>query len=153
MANSKGFSARRFLLSLSGRGPFTALTGMKASPVHVEDGSVVLYLASEDGLAEAVVGLMLREERLDFDFQGAFRFRDDGSPAAIEKLIDHARLLECCIPNGEFELWRADSETLLGRRDPIIPMNIDGGRSLEGLRKRREALAVELERRRASGTP
>ncbi|MEO8358728.1 MAG: methylamine utilization protein MauJ [Vicinamibacteria bacterium] len=128
--------------------PFEGLDRMSVTPIGVKVGVVTLCLTSEDQLAAAVLGLDFRSEHLMFDFMQGLNVRDNGSVAAVEKQIDRIRVLECCVRNGQLEMWASATGTLLGRSDPIIPVNIDSGKTLDALRANAINLAAELDRRR-----
>ena len=42
--------------------------------------------------------------------------------------------------NGELEIWDADSNVIMGRVDPLIPINADSRRTIQNLAPERERL-------------
>jgi hypothetical protein len=131
---------------------FSAFELLTTADVRVNKGRIVLRLRSVDGLAEAILGLDFRSELLEFDFQHGIRVGEDGSVAAVEKRLDRIRMLDCCLKNGQLEIWNGVTNTLLGRSDAILPVNIDSGRTTASLHEEAAALRVELKRRRGRAT-
>jgi hypothetical protein len=130
---------------------FSAFERLSVVGMGIASGGIALGLASEDQLVGVRLGLDFKNERLGFDFQGGVGLRDDGSARSIQNEIDYNRLLQCCISNGQLEVWDEDNDKLMGRSDPIIPVNINSGASRRALEASTQQLVVELEKRRECG--
>jgi hypothetical protein len=57
----------------------------------------------------------------------------DGATATGRGLKLVALLTRWLIVNGQREVWNAESDELLGRTDPYVPMNIDIGGTVKNL--------------------
>lgn len=90
----------------------------------IGNGGIQLNCESEDGLVLAELFLDLKNERLVFGPEGKVRIKDDASATAIGHTIDYMRFRKYYYLNGELEVYDADLETLLGRCDPYLPVNI-----------------------------
>jgi hypothetical protein len=73
---------------------------------------------------EAELFLDFKNERLIMGPEGKVQIKDNGTPTTIQHVIDYMRFRKCYYLNGELEVYDADHETLLGRCDPFIPLNI-----------------------------
>jgi hypothetical protein len=104
---------------------FPAFECLLATTTTVENGAALLLLESEDHLVQTKMILDFKGELLGFDFDGGVVLRDDGSPTSVRNALDHVRMLECCLRNGQFEVWDSAANSLLGRTDAIIPININ----------------------------
>jgi hypothetical protein len=124
-----------------------AFDRMSIEQQEVEKGVVWLVLASSDGLAKLAVGLDFRSEHLLLDFQGGISVTDDGSAGAVLKELDRIRVVEACLRNRQPELWNADAETLLGRGNAVVPVNIDISRTDAALAASKARLAAVLRAR------
>ena len=69
------------------------------------------------------------------------------SPMAIRHVIDYMRFRRRYYLNGELEMYDADHETLLGRCDPYIPVNIMPGPTARSIDKAIAELEGEARRR------
>lgn len=120
---------------------YTAFERLVSTIVGVKDGCVYVRCDSKDGLAALIFGLNFPAERIEFNAQGGVAVRDDGSAHAIRVRLDDLRFFQEHICNGELEIWNAETETLLGRTDPLIPINVD----LRGTIRKLERIQEELE--------
>jgi hypothetical protein len=128
---------------------FPAFEGLPTVAARVEKGAVTLQLRSADALVGAQLVLDFRHETMHCDFEHWIDLGDDGSPKAVSNALDHIRLLECCVRNGEFEVWDATANALLGRTDAILPVNIDPGGTARNLEVAATRLRDELAKRSA----
>jgi len=114
--------------------------------VAADQGCVLLDCVSEDRLVVFRVALSFSEERLRFDAERGVLIADDGTAKPYRCAADHARLIRSLVLNGQLEIWNGDSNTLLGRTDPNIPLNIDTSGTIQLLDRqieRLEAMAAE----------
>jgi hypothetical protein len=112
--------------------------------VGLKDGCVYVRCDSKDGLAALVFGLNFPAERIEFNTQGGVAVGDDGSAHATRVRLDDLRFFREHICNGELEIWNAEAETLLGRTDPLIPMNVDLRGTIRNLERIQEELETAL---------
>ena len=112
--------------------------------VGVKDGCVYVRCDSIDGLVALVFGLNFHSERIEFNAQGGVAIGDDGSPQAARIGLDDLRFFREHICNGELEIWNADKEVLLGRTDPMIPINVYLRGTIQNLDRAQETLEIAL---------
>jgi hypothetical protein len=112
-------------IRLRGKEKYPAFERLASSIVGAQDGCVYVRCDSSDGLSALIFGLNFPAERIEFNIQGGVAVRDDGSAHAAHVRLDDLRFFREHICNGELEIWNAESETLLGRTDPLIPVNVD----------------------------
>ena len=117
--------------------------------LSTKDGCVYLRCLSKDGVVALLVGLNFPAERIEFDPQGGVSIRDDGTPNAVRMGLDQLRFFREHICNGQLEIWDAQREVLLGRTDPLIPINVDLGRTIRNLDLIQEKLVVAVDVRSA----
>ena len=113
----------------------------------VGNGGIQLKCESEDGLVHARLFLDFKNERLIMGPEGKIEIKDDGSGTAIRHVIDYMRFRRRYYLNGELEVYDADHETLLGRCDAYIPVNIMPGPTARSIDKAIAELEEEARRR------
>jgi hypothetical protein len=128
---------------------YQAFDRLVPTTVGTRDGCVYVRCVSEDGLVALIFGLNFVAERIEFDAQGGVAVGDDGSSRAALLGLDDLRFFREHICNGELEIWDAEREVLLGRTDPLIPMNVDLRRTIRNLDHLQEKLESVLAVRRA----
>jgi hypothetical protein len=121
--------------------PFAAFENLVTTIVGVVDGQVMLQCSNSNHLINAAVMLNFAEERLEFDPVHAVRIFDDGSSEAVRRELDRVRFVRALYGNGQVEVWAAPTNSILGRCDPFIPMNIDFQATDQNL----DAIASNLE--------
>ena len=132
---------------IRGHVPFPSFEDLAVESVEPIDGCVILMLRNPNGSIRIALTLYVVEERLGFDPTTDIGIRDDGSREVITAAIDHARFVSGMVANGQLEVWQTQPQELFGRCDPCIPVNIDGRRTAENLRRMISELEQELEQR------
>lgn len=139
----------RISLRVRDHEPLATYTGMRPTVPLIQDGAVVLLLESPSGRLHAAVKLNFQAERMEFDPEDSVRIAgDDGSVQAIQTSLDQLHMLWWMILNGQLEIWDEDTQTLLGRSDPYVPVNVNAGLTIAHLTRGRDALLEEFVRRR-----
>jgi hypothetical protein len=131
-------------IRLRDKEPYPAFERLVPTIVGVEDGCVYVRCDSKDGIATLTFVLNFSAERIEFDTQGGVAVGDDGSAHAARVRLDALRFFREHIGNGELEIWNAEAETLLGRADPLIPMNVDLRGTIKNLERLREEMETVL---------
>jgi hypothetical protein len=90
------------------------------------------------------IGLDFVCECIDFNLKTGVMPSDDGSATAVRYALDDNRFYRDMVTNGELEIWDSDNEKLLGRADPLLPVNVDIGRTVEALDERHRQLEAAL---------
>jgi hypothetical protein len=127
--------------------PLATFEAMQAEILEARNGRLLMRCASGDGLVLTGLFLNFAEERLEFDpFEGLV-VQDDGSPGAAMHIVDALKLRRRLIRNGQLEVWNADAEIVLGRCDPLVPVNVDIGATVANLDAQIERISAEAQRR------
>lgn len=104
---------------------FNALENMLVESLGWSDEKIIIVKCTKDnGLVVALIGLDFPEERLRIDISAGFAVYDDGTAVAAKFASDVMRFKEAYFSNGTLEVWNPDSNQLLGRCDPFLPVNI-----------------------------
>ncbi len=125
---------------------------MQPRLLRAADGMVTLQCVSASGRVSLLLGLDFPEERLRFDPIDGVSVVDDGTPEVAEEAAEIQRFLADYFANGQLEVW-SGSDTLLGRCDPFIPINIDLGGTLENFREAEKKCREAAVNRRAIIVP
>jgi hypothetical protein len=128
---------------------FATFEDMEPQVMQVNEGCIWVRCRSKTGLVTVVLGLDFPREFLLFHISRHIRIVDDGSASAMQHALDDNRFFKAMITNGELEIWDADRQVLLGRDDPLIPVNVDIGRTVDGLDQRNAGFKAVLELRLA----
>lgn len=126
------------------KGKYPAFERLVSRIVGVKSGCVYVRCSSKDGLATLIFGLNFPAERIEFNTQGGVAVDDDGSPRAAGVRLDDLRFFREHICNGELEIWNAETEMLLGRTDPLVPVNVDMCGTMKNLERIQEELETVL---------
>jgi hypothetical protein len=135
----------------SGNEPYKAFEDLTPEIIVIEAGIIWSRCRSNDRLVAVGIGLDFACECIDFDLKTGVMLADDGSPAPVRYALDDNRFYRDMVTNGELETWNFDIGELLGRADPLLPINIDIGRTVAGLEARRRELEKLLAARTDSG--
>ena len=98
-----------------------------------QEGCLIVDCHSNDNLVLFRLSLNFAEERLEFDAIKGVHIADDGTATSPQYAADHGHLMKGLCLNGQLEVWDASQETILGRTDPFIPVNIDTRATVENL--------------------
>jgi len=127
-----------------GNKPYEAFENLASEIVAVTPGEVWLKCSAKPPLLHVKIGLDLAGESIDFDLKDGVNLADDGSTTAVRYALDDNRFFDDMIRNGELEIWNSEDGNLLGRADPLLPVNIDIRRTVENLAARRTQLEAAL---------
>jgi methylamine utilization protein MauJ len=127
--------------------PLATFEAMPAEILEARNGGLLIRCASGDGLVLTGLFLNFAEERLEFDPFEALVLRDDGSPNAAMHAFDAVTLRRRLVLNGQLEVWNADTGVVLGRCDPVVPVNVDIGATVANLDAQIERISAEAHRR------
>lgn len=138
-------------LQLRDRPILRAFQAMRADVLEVSGGRLLLRCRSHDDRMTILLGLNFSAERLEFDPHHGVGMDDDGSSEVLRHSLDHIAMLRGLLANGQLEVWDADTDRLLGRTDPYIPVNIDLRATDEHLEAEERRIAAMLQERSADG--
>jgi len=138
----------RLSLRLRDYPQFKSLEGLVPKTAKAIQGRFLLLCTSVNTPLRIAFCLDFRDERLEFDPTEDITLHDNGSPEIVGAAIDRLRLIQGLVANGQLEVWATESNTLLGRCDPWIPLNMDSRRTDENLRKMISGFKAELARRK-----
>jgi hypothetical protein len=104
--------------------PFKPLENLK--PVDVgQNGSVLfMHFRSDDSSVQIQFGLNVGTERLDFDVFRDIEIQDQGTSDSALAVVEFKKFQYAYFCNGKLEIYDADSNTLLSRKDAFIPVNM-----------------------------
>ena len=123
---------------------YEAFENLTPEIVAVESGLVWLRCCSDPRLLAVGIGLDFACECIDFDLKTGVMLSDDGSATTVRYALDDNRFYRDMVTNGELEIWDSDNEKLLGRADPLLPVNVDIGGTVAALNERRRQLEAIL---------
>lgn len=126
---------------------FPAFEKLRPQVLEATAGQLVILCNSADKCVRALLSLNFSEERLEFDPDQGVEIRDDGSSRAVRDQLDRITFIKGLCANAQIEVWDADHESLLGRCDPFIPVNIDLDDTLDNLDRLIKELEAEASRR------
>jgi len=104
--------------------PFSTLEGMVPVFVGLNNRRVELVYRGVDDLVELIFWLNFGAERLEFSFESSFSLADDGSAAAARNGKQISQFLWDYFGNGEIQIWNAETDKLISRVDPCMPVNM-----------------------------
>ena len=136
-------SIPRLSFRTRGNDRYEAFENLIAEVVTIT-GEVWLRCRTEPPLLQLGVGLDFACECIDFDLKNGVRLIDDGSLTAIRYALDDNRFFHDMIRNGELEIWDFERAKLLGRTDPLLPVNVDVCGTIENLAATRSRLESML---------
>jgi hypothetical protein len=114
----------RINVRLRRHAPFDPLENL--SPVEAgQDGSVLfMRFQSDDGNVQIQFGLNFATERLEFDMFRDIAMQDPGTADGALAVVVIKRFLDAFFCNGQLEIYDAESDALLSRKDAYIPVNM-----------------------------
>ena len=110
---------------------FEAFRAMDTRIVEVRDGCVVVEAIAAGGLSGIILALNFAEERLEVDAEHEVLIVNRHDVLTGHNMMDRLNLIRGLVMNGQIEVWDAESNQLLGRTDPCLPVNIDSDRTIE----------------------
>ncbi len=124
MADGTMIDIPRINVRLRRHAPFNPLENL--NPVEVgQDGSVLFTrFQSDDSNVQIRFGLNFAKERLEFDVFRDIGIQDPGTADGALAVVDVKRFQNAYFCNGQLEIYDAESDTLLSRKDAYIPVNL-----------------------------
>lgn len=128
---------------------FPSYEGLMPVGVQQHENSLIIHLSSEDGILQLVIVLDFGEWRLIFDPLEHVNIMDDGTPKPMHVRSDTALFAKGKYLNGQVEIYNSQTNDLLARADPFIPVNIDLRGTAENMDRISSESLTEAEARRA----
>lgn len=100
--------------------PFLRLNKLMA---WIEDGKIAIVAKNDDEQFGIRFRLNFKNERLEFNFDSDLLALDDGSAGAADNMAELGRFTRDYLGNGELQIFNADTDQLIARKDAFIPMN------------------------------
>lgn len=100
--------------------PFLRLNKLKA---WIEEEKIVIMAKSDDEQFGLRLRLNFKDERLEFNFDSDLQALDNGTARAAENMAELGRFTRDYLGNGELQIFDAESDELIARKDAFIPMN------------------------------
>lgn len=107
--------------------PFATYENLIPISIQQHDKKLILRLHSEDNILQLYIVLDFGEWKLLFDPFDCVNIYDDGSSMPMLVRSDTALFAKGKYLNGQVEVYASDTNKLLARTDPFIPVNIDPG--------------------------
>lgn len=114
----------RINIRLRRHAPFKPLENLY--PVETgQDGSVLfLRFRSDEGNVNIRFGLNFSNERLEFDVFRDIAIQDTGTADSALAIVDFKQFQNAYFGNGQLEIYDAESDELLSRKDAFLPTNM-----------------------------
>ena len=114
----------RINVRLRRHAPFCPLENLNAVEFS-QDGSVLFTrFQSDNSNVQIRFGLNFAKERLEFDVFRDIGIQDPGTADGALAMVDFKRFENAYFCNGQLEIYDAESDTLLSRKDAYIPVNM-----------------------------
>ena len=114
-------------IRLRDHAPFATYENLIPISIQQHDKKLILRLHSEDNILQLYIVLDFGEWRLLFDPFDCVNIYDDGSARPMFVQSDTALFAKGKYLNGQLEIYASDTNKLLARTDPFIPVNIRPG--------------------------
>jgi|HubBroStandDraft_6_1064221.scaffolds.fasta_scaffold58291_4 hypothetical protein len=129
---------------------YEPLEGMTAEIVEVRDGMAVLECRSANALTLVRLCLDFTNERMRFDAEANIASKDNKSALSARYYSRTLAFRLDYFLNGALEVWDAEAEKQLSRRDPFMPQNVDMNETVRSFRNAIEQVDAEAGRRAVS---
>ncbi len=120
-------------IGLHRQDPFAPLTDMAATIVASDEGYVLVECTHASGRTGMFLWLAFHEERLGCDVFYGLESIDDGSAAAAAEAAAVMCFRRNYFANGQLIVRHAATGEIWGRCDAFKPVNVDMGRTLDGM--------------------
>jgi hypothetical protein len=137
----------RLSLRLVFHDPYEPVERMNARILKIDKGIVWVRCTSENGLTQLVLKLNFAEERFQADIVSDLDTADDGSANSAQAAAKVGQFKLDYFTNGILEVWDADANRLLGRRDAFIPVDVDMARTVANFEAGIQEIQEEANRR------
>ncbi len=118
---------------------YNLLEGLNVKTKKINEGIVELQAYSDDNLFSIPVYLDFNQERLYIDYENP-RLPKPLNKIATNHIIIWKTFFQELICNGIIEVWKTDEQYLLGRKDPLEPINVAIDKTCEVLSSQIEEL-------------
>lgn len=147
IAEGTQFNIPALSLRLRDHKSFSTYEGLKPVRLQQHESSLIIRLHSADDILQLVIVLDFKEWRLIFDPIEHVHIVDDNSSKPMYVRSDTVLFAKGKYLNGQIEIYNAETDELLARTDPFIPVNIDLGATADNM-DRISAESLEEARRR-----
>jgi len=139
----------RIRICLKSRKRYSALDNLIVRTVTITEGLLSLFASSESNLIGVDLMLDFPEERMIFDLDKGLRVSDDGSEHSARQIVSVLHFMSDYSGNGKLQIFDADTDSLLSRKDAYIPVNVIPGFAEEHFSKLIEKYQSHAEARAA----
>jgi len=129
---------------------FQSYEGLVPYGVQQHEKSLIILLHSKDTVLRLVIVLDFGKWRLIFDPIEHVNIADDGTPNPMLAKSDTALFVKGKYLNGQVEIYKTETNELLARTDPFIPVNIDLGGTADNMDKISAESLQEADARKAA---
>lgn len=138
----------RLSIRIRDKAKYPAFENMSAQVTEASNSCLAVDCRSQDSLFGLRLLLNFGIERLQCDPFTGVQIVDDQTPSPVAYALDLVQFRKDLLLNGQLEVWNKETETLLGRCDAFIGVNIDLGASVESMDEEKRRLEGELEKRK-----
>jgi hypothetical protein len=115
---------------------------IKATKIH--NGVIFFSCFNEDLTFKIPLIVDLSDNRIYLEIEDAEISTND-EKTQLQYRIDWNKFFRDFVGNGQLEIFLEDDESLLGRKDANIPVNIDLGRTIDSFNTAIEQLQAKLD--------
>lgn len=106
------------------RHPYKVLSNLEIFEIWQDGTKLFMRFESADKKVVLQFYLDFSTERLVFELENSIGVVDDGSPEAIETLIEIRRFEHEYFCNGQLQIFNSETGKLVSRKDAYIPVNM-----------------------------
>ena len=117
---------------------------MKVVGKRINACELELQLLDQNANLRIFIAFDFKNERLKWDLFNSVLISSTPSAKRCEALIDLSKLRIQMLKNGRFAIYDSEDNSLLGRTDEFIPVNIDLGKSINNIEQEILNLKREL---------
>ena len=125
IADGAQISIPALSLRLRDHAIFSTYENLHPASLQQHENSLIIRLHSPDDILQLVIVLDFKQWRLTFDPIEHVNILDDNSPKPMYVRSDTALFAKGKYLNGQIEIYNTETNELLARTDPFIPVNID----------------------------
>jgi hypothetical protein len=105
------------------KNPYAPLEGLRCKHIGQKGKLLHVHFASLQGDVEFAFSLDFDAERIQFDVFNDVGIADTGSAESAERVHEVRRFWQDYFGNGQLQIFDADTDELIGRKDAYIPLN------------------------------
>jgi hypothetical protein len=106
------------------KNPYAPLEGLRCKHIGQKGKLLHVHFASLQGDVEFAFSLDFDAERIQFDVFNDVGIADTGSAESAERVHEVRRFWQDYFGNGQLQIFDADTDELIGRKDAYIPLNM-----------------------------